>query len=121
MAYLPQASANAVNASNNKISNNYSFNASGQAVTVKDSDLLKILLVINLTDNLTIYNPLDSGLGGTITGCSILLDYDTTSMSNTDDLLVVYSAYIEDDEIVLLNEILNELRTNNKLLRKIYS
>lgn len=72
---------------------NYVFDASAKTITFSDFgdiSLEKILLVTNTTDNIIIYNFAESGLGGTVATNVLTLDYDTTSMSDTDDLQIFY-------------------------------
>jgi len=72
---------------------NYSFNASAKTITFNDYasiDLERILLITNVTDNIIIYNFADPTKGGTVSGNVLTLTYNTTSMSNTDDLQIFY-------------------------------
>jgi len=113
--------------------NKYGFDASAQTVRFLDYrtiDLNRVLLITNVTDNLIIYNFADSTAGGTVSGNVLTLEYDTTSMSDDDKLLIFYQ---EDDyEIVedgkkklpvvdsnieqILSNVLNELRIMNQYL-----
>jgi len=56
-----------------------------------------ILLITNVTDNIIIYNFADPTKGGTVSDNVLTLTYDTSSMSNTDKLLIFYddSTYVE--------------------------
>jgi len=75
----------------------YSFDASAKTVTFIDYDsidLSRVLLITNVTDNVIVYNFANSSLGGSVANNVLTLDYDTTSMSDTDDLLIFYQ---EDD------------------------
>jgi hypothetical protein len=96
--------------------NNYTFNSTTKQIALTDYtsvDLEAFLLVTNVTDNIIIYNFADPAKGGTISGNSLTLDFDTTSMSNTDDLQI----FIEDGTSPASNEAIEE---SNELLSAIY-
>lgn len=70
---------------------NYTFDASAKTVTFTDYaslELDQILLITNVTDNIVIYNFTQPALGGTIAINVLTLTYDTTSMADTDDLMI---------------------------------
>jgi hypothetical protein len=72
---------------------NYTFDASAQTITFDDYGAITldaVLLVTNVTDNIIIYNFANSLLGGTAATNVLTLTYDTTSMSDTDDLQIFY-------------------------------
>lgn len=72
----------------------YTFDASAQTVTIAGIGTLAledVKEVVNVTDQIVIYNPLHSGKGGTISSNVLTLEYDTTSMSDADSLAVVVS------------------------------
>ena len=118
----------------------YSFNASTKQVTLlAHTDLLNkenLLLITNTTQNQIIYNFGCEGYGGTINEISkvVTLEYDTSSMLNSDRLQIIL--YTEQDDsdstienlLVVLNSsvetlgcIRELLEINNKLLKKILS
>ncbi len=71
----------------------YSFNAAAKTVTFSDYSSISlegVLLITNITDNVIIYNFSTVGKGGTVTTNVLTLDYDTTGMSDTDDLQIFY-------------------------------
>lgn len=71
----------------------YTFDASEKLVTFTDYttiDLEALLLIVNVTDNIIVYNFADEALGGTITGNAVVLDYVTTGMDDADKLLIYY-------------------------------
>lgn len=88
---------------------NYTFDASAGTITFNDYvtiSLEGILLIVNVTDNVIIYNFADPLKGGTVAGNNLTLVYDTSLMSDTDDILIYY------DDITLTaatNEKLDEL------------
>lgn len=80
----------------------YTFDASAQTVTFSEYssiDLERILLITNVTDNIIIYNFSDSALGGSVSTNVLTLTYNTTLMSDTDDLQIFY----EDGEFETLS------------------
>ena len=80
----------------------YIFDASAKTIKIYDNvSIKKLLLITNVTDNEIIYNFSDSTKGATCTFDSvtehttITLDYDTTSMSDSDSLQI----FIEKPEV----------------------
>ena len=65
----------------------YTFDASAKTITVCEN-VDGFLLVVNAIDGIVIYNHANPGTTGTSSGQTLFLTYDTTSMSDTDDLLV---------------------------------
>lgn len=53
-----------------------------------DIEQEQILLITNTTDQILIYSFADPNIGGILAGSVLTLDYDTTSMSNTDRLQI---------------------------------
>jgi hypothetical protein len=106
---------------NTVVSTDYIFDASQQVLTVNDNDFIRLMLVVNLTDGIVIYNPISPTLGGTTIGGDTVLTYDTTSMSDTDGLLVLYEAMSVPREEDIFEQILAELKNQTRLLEKIYS
>lgn len=69
----------------------YTFDASAQTITLTGLptiELRDIGLITNLTDGVVIYNPQDVNKLATISGNVITLAYDTTAMSDTDELQI---------------------------------
>jgi hypothetical protein len=95
---------------------NYTFNASDREITFTDYvsiDLNGILIIVNVTDNIIIYNFAVSGLGGTVTDNILTLEYDTSGFSNTDDLLIYY------DDLTITQEVeVNNLPADYATLNK---
>ena len=72
---------------------NYSFSASARAITFSDYeaiDIDSVLYVIHVTDNRAIYNPMNKNLKGSVFGNVLTLNYDTTTMSDDDELQIYY-------------------------------
>ena len=91
-----------------KLVSNYSFNAATKQITLSDYtsvDLESLLLITNVTDNIIIYNFAGQGKGATISGNVLTLDYDTTTMSDSDDLQV----FIDDGESPATNAALETI------------
>lgn len=68
------------------------FDASEKTVThasFSDVTLAGIQLIVNVTDQVIIYNFADTAKGGTLSTDTLTLEYDTTSMSDTDELMVL--------------------------------
>ena len=117
----------------------YAFDASAKTITFTEFQIHShILLVANVTDNVFIYNfgCGDLGLGGSLSdnGNVLTLAYNTSAMSDTDDLQVtMYAALDESDieahrllEIIrkqteVQDEMLLELQSCSKYLKKIYN
>jgi hypothetical protein len=72
---------------------NYTFNAASRTVTFLGYSRIlldSVLLITNVTDNVIIYNFAGSGKGGIVSGNVLTLDFDTTTMSNSDSLQIYY-------------------------------
>jgi hypothetical protein len=105
-----------------KLVSNYSFNAASKQITLPDYttlDLESLLLITNVTTNTIIYNFAGQGKGATISNNILTLDFDTTSMSNLDQLQI----YIDDGLSPAANATIEELtrafEDNNAFLRRI--
>jgi hypothetical protein len=69
----------------------YTFNAAAKQITFNTTSVVgleQLLVITNVTDNIIIYNFADPSAGGTVANNVLTLDYDTTSMSNTDNLQI---------------------------------
>jgi hypothetical protein len=72
---------------------NYTFDKTAKTVTFTNYTtvvLERILAVINVTKNIVIYRPDNSAKNGTVSGNVLTLSYDTSTMSNTDKLMILY-------------------------------
>jgi hypothetical protein len=69
---------------------NYTFDPVAKTIQFSDKSItLDTLLVItNVTDNIIIYNFAASTKGGTMSGSTLTLTYDTSTMSATDTLQI---------------------------------
>ena len=114
----------------------YTFNPSTKVVSIDFSveNVTKefLLLITNVTDNKIIYNFGCEGYGCTIFKNSITLEYDTTSMSSTDDLqIILYTSSSKVEESTLdeletqtetlscLQEILTEVKKQTIFIKEI--
>jgi hypothetical protein len=91
-----------------KLVSNYSFNATAKQITLSDYtsvDLESLLLITNVANNTIIYNFAGQGKGATISGNVLTLDFDTTTMSNSDSLQI----FIDDGESPATNAALETI------------
>ena len=76
-----------------KLITNYSFDKTAKTVTFNDYGSISlngVLLVVNVTSNVVIYNFTTSAKGGSASGNVLTLTYNTSSMNNADKLMVYY-------------------------------
>ena len=69
----------------------YSFDAAAGTVTlhwVNSFSITNLLAIINLTHNTVIYKPNNAAFGGTATDNVVTLTYDTSSMADTNELMI---------------------------------
>ena len=95
---------------------NYTFDKTAKTITFGDYGSItldSILLITNVTDNIIIYNFADPALGGTVATNVLTLTYDTSAMSNTDDLQIFYEDTAQDFTNDATNGTLVNLGTNN--------
>ncbi len=92
-----------------KLITNYTFNPTEKTITFEDYDTIdleRVLLITNVTRNEIIYSFADPSKGGSVSGNVLTLNYDTTSMDDTDLLQIWY----EDVELPALeNGNINDL------------
>lgn len=72
---------------------NYSFNKTAKTVTFTDFSSIsldRVFLITNVTSNTIIYQFNGTGLGGAVSTNVLTLTYDTSAMSNTDKLQIIY-------------------------------
>lgn len=112
----------------------YTFDSTNSLIIFNtDVELRDILLITNVTDGITIYNFACEGQTGDIVSNVLSLTYDTSSMEDSDELLIILqeedTTEVNLDKInlnssraeITLNDILEEQRLTNKLLKKIYN
>jgi hypothetical protein len=115
----------------------YTFNSDNKTITIENSienfNKEFLLIVTNVTTNTIIYNFGCDGFGGTIENNVLTLEYDTSSMSSSDNLQIILYTVTNLEtsiQIELLNTIKNNttelnkikelIKQTNKLLNKIY-
>lgn len=75
-----------------RFASGYTFDASEKTIvhaSFSDVGLAGIQLITNVTDQIIIYNFADTTKGGTLSTDTLTLEYDTTSMSDTDELMIL--------------------------------
>jgi hypothetical protein len=82
----------------------YAFDKDLRTITFSDVSLSQeqILLITNTTDQIIIYSFADTNIGGSLVGSVLTLEYDTTSMSNTDKLQIYVDVPTTEEFISLL-------------------
>lgn len=75
-----------------------------------------IFLIVNLTDNQMIYNFTCPNEGGTWLNNILTLTYETSTMSETDKLMIIVNK--ENKTEYYLEKILDEIKTLNEFLIK---
>lgn len=88
---------------------NYVFDKDTKTITFLDYDtisLSRIALITNVEGNVLIYNFAGLGIGGSVSGNVLTLDYDTSSMANTDKLQIVY----DDKDASLLSQLVHSVK-----------
>lgn len=106
---------------------NYSFNKTLKTVSFNDYvsiDLDSVLLLTNVTSNIIIYNFANPLLGGSVSGNTLYLNYDTSLMNDNDDLQIFYqdslvpSTEIKQDALNLLIELLQDQIKNDGTIQR---
>jgi hypothetical protein len=113
----------------------FTFTKASDTITFTELyNINHILLITNTTTNDIIYNFGCDGFGGTLTRYTLKLEYDTSSMKDTDDLQIII--YTEEDasdtenhrllELIrkqteVQDEMLENLELCAKYLRKLYN
>lgn len=105
---------------NQRISSDYLFDASAKIITINDSDFKTCLYAVNVSDGVVIYNPTLPGYTGKTIANTVQLEFDTTAMNDSDELLVVYESNLDDDVYSALLSVASELREQTRILKKIY-
>lgn len=88
----------------------YAFDKTARTVTFTGYGSIsqeRIMLVANVSQETVIYNWAKPGYGGTASGNVLTLEYDTSAMSNSDKLLIVY----DDDAASALSKITDGTNT----------
>jgi hypothetical protein len=104
-----------------KMAKNYSFDAITNKLTIDEGDLDFVVSVFNETLNKVVYIKGSEEYKATIAGNEITLTVRFSDAGNGDTLCITYKSKPEEDEKPILESILKELETNNKILNKIYN
>jgi len=106
-----------------KLVTSYTFDASAKTITSDDFTSLEgILLITNVTDNVIVYNFAGVGKGGSLSGTTLTLDFDTSTMDDSDllqifvDDLTTGATEEGQTEMSSLIETLNELNARLTVL-----
>ena len=95
----------------------YNFNPSGRTVNFSLTPAIKageILMIVNLTKSIVIYNFASQSEGGIFNNNVLSLTLDTTAMSASDKLMVIVVE--KEKEQVLLQQMVDLQRESNELL-----
>lgn len=102
-----------------KLVHEYTFDASAKTIVSSDFNRLRdIAIITNVTDGIVIYDALDSTLKGTLSGKTLTLDYDTTTMADTDELQIIMHTGTDIDRIGFAKAISNGVDTDFFTLRQ---
>ena len=83
-----------------KLVRDYIFDASAKTVTaVEFTSLRELVMITNVTTGDVIFDAMDPTLGATRTGTTITLDFDTTTMSDADELQILVRVINDIDRI----------------------
>lgn len=102
---------------NGVIAKSYQFFPSTKTIVI-DGRFDAVILVVNLETGATLYNPLRN-IGGSILNHELVVDLDTTSMSSSDELLILIDKKEESNQEGITVLILEELRYQTELLKGI--
>lgn len=75
-----------------RLASGYTFTAAAKTIShadFSDITLAGIQVIVNVTDQIIIYNFADTTKGGTLATDTLTLEYDTTTMSDTDELMIL--------------------------------
>ena len=96
----------------------YEFDASAKRV-ICNKKISRFLLILNATDGVIIFNPANPATVGTVKSNSVELTYDTTSMSDRDDLYIFVERDIENEDQRLLRAAEESSENSEKLLQEL--
>lgn len=104
-----------------EVTGSYAFNAAAKTITFSgisySLSLVNILLITNVTDNIIIYNFADPAASNTSFVNNVLtLNYDTTSMSNSDVLQIYLDIESYEESLHALLRRMNKLLESNAIV-----
>ena len=98
-----------------KLIDNYTFTASARTIVFNDYSSINpsgLLLITNAIDNIIIYNFASASLGGIVSGNTLTLTYNTSTMSDDDSLQIFYedgllpSTADQDEQLIMVMRLL---------------
>jgi len=95
----------------------YTFNAASKQITFNTTSVIglsQLLIITNVATNTIVYNFADPNAGGTITNNVLTLDYNTTSMNNSDNLQIFLDSLLTPAS----DEMLQSVEDQTELLRR---
>ncbi len=98
------------------IIDNYTFNAATGQITFTDYTSIRIegvKIITNVVDGIMIYQFNDSSLLGTVAGNVLTLAFDTSLMSNSDQLMIIYddiTLATPEATLLVLNDLVQALK-----------
>lgn len=87
----------------NKLITNYTFNKTAKTIAFTDYttiELARVQLIVNVTDNIIIYQFNKPTLKGSVATNVLTLDFDTTGMDDADKLKIIYDHPTDTDAAV---------------------
>lgn len=113
MAFVPKQEI--LVTSRAKVSTNTVFDASAKTLTINDIDFQEALFAVNVTDGIIIFDPAAPSTTATRDGTVLRLNFDTSSMSDGDDILVLYEPDSASEQTALetqigITEVVDELK-----------
>lgn len=103
-----------------KKSSNYDYDSVNRNITINDNDFSSVVSVYNETINKVLYVLGDEAKNGNINKRNLVYTSIIEGVSNSDVLVILYKPLTLNFTEERLVEILEELRINNKILKKIY-
>lgn len=103
-----------------KVSKEYSFNKTNSNILISDADFERVLFVYNETTKELMYRLGSDYFSGIMFGRELTLDIDTSAMNDDDVLTIIYIKKQGLNLIDLLQKLIQEQKTTNKILNKIY-
>ena len=105
---------------NTKLANKFKFSPENNFIEINEPDFKRLVLVVNTTRSLIVYNPVTDLTGGTEYSNGVNLSVNTSQMHKTDKILALYEYNVTDSSKILC-EILFELQKQTLYLEGIQS
>lgn len=104
---------------NLKISQDYIFIATSKLIRANDIDVKIIVSVFNVTTGTTVFIAGSETYTGNTNQNEVVFDVSSSGMLDSDKLYIIYQSDKTLNTDSLLQNILDELKANNKILTKI--